>query len=82
MTQPAIVWPRQPRRQPTGRYLSAREAGWLLMYGSGMTWQEVAAAALVSRETIRTALKHTRRRWGVTNTAELIAAAMRAGVLP
>lgn len=64
-----------------GRYLTAREAGWLLLHGGGMAWPAVAAATYVSVETIKTALARTRRRWDVVSTADLILAAMRAGVL-
>lgn len=68
-------------RTATGRYLTAREAGWLMLHGGGMDWPAVAVATHVSADTIKTALGHTRRRWGVASTADLIAAAMRTGVL-
>jgi DNA-binding CsgD family transcriptional regulator len=77
------VTPAQPRPERIAQsYLTYREWTVLALLAEGLTNEEIAIALGISKETIKSHIKHSLRRLGCRNRAELVNVGWRTGMLP
>jgi PAS domain S-box-containing protein len=71
--------PPAPSRAPEGGELTPREREVLRMVAMGMTGQDIAAALVVSPETVSTHVRNIREKLGARSRAHALALALRRG---